>query len=561
MDSMTRRVINSRIIMKPTAATRRTFIQELTAMTAASLAGRGLLFTAESGNHEPLRHSMERAAGCCLAWLNPDQEYLPTGGYEIAHDTGRWWDAMLRFEAATGTRIPAPVEAAMMKNLRTLTGNPAALLMNTARLPGPAEKSKVNPHNLRETMLAYTALVRHRNSDWARKQGRKLVETIHTLLEPDGQLNYERLAVLAGGPLTADSLMVQRSPAGQWFNATATTGRAIEAIVWFHEATGDALAMELAKRLAEVHLRQSIDPTGKVRAELRDPNHVGHTHSYCGTLRGLLLYGLATGEKQYVDAVAATYRKGLWGTAISHSGWTPHDQGKTRFTDKEGDPIGEHASGGDVAQIALWLALRSGQTDLLDDVERLIRARLLPSQLIDGKNPRRDGAWGVYSHPFGYGAILDVFAAVLHSLADFHQHIVTTTAEGDGAVNLHFDIDTPSVTVQSKRGTDAKLLITPKQSYDLRIRVPAWAPRESVRLKIADETQSLRWEGSFLIISGNDVARGSVITLQHDLPQRQTVEEMPVSHRKFHLAWRGDEVISCDPKVPIYEGAQTTRGR
>src|SRR6185312_1134390 len=102
-----------------------------------------------------------------------------------------------------------------------------------------------------------------------------------------GQMNYPKLATVAGGPLTADPLMIQRAPAGEWFNATATTGRAIEAIVWFHEATEDALAWKLAQRLAETHLRQTIDLSGEVRAELRDPGHVGHTHSYCGTLRGL----------------------------------------------------------------------------------------------------------------------------------------------------------------------------------------------------------------------------------------------------------------------------------
>lgn len=542
--------------MKPTITTRRTFFRQLTALAAISGVSRGWALAAESANHESLRSSMDRAAGCCLAWLNPDQEYLPTGGYELAHDTGRWWDAMLRYEAATGARVPEQAEAAMMKNLHTLTDNPAALLMNTARLPGPAEKIKVNPHNFRETMLAYTALVRFRKSDWARNQGHRLVETIAMLLESDGQLNYEKLAAVAGGPLSTDPLMTQRSPTGEWFNATATTGRAIEAIVWFHEATGDALAMELARRLAEVHLRQTIDPAGTVRAELRDPNHVGHTHSYCGTLRGLLLYGLATGERQYIDAVAATYRHGFWGAAISHSGWTPHDQGKTRFADKEGDPIGEHASCGDVAQIALWLALRDGQTDLLDDVERLTRARLLPSQLIDAKNGRRDGAWGVYSHPFGYGAILDVFAAVLHSLADFHEHIITTTPEGTISVNLHFDSNTPSVTTRAKRGANAILLITPKQPCDLRIRVPAWAPRESVRLEISGRTLPLRWNGSFLLVSKSDVAAAAVITLRHDLPPRQTIEEMPVSHRKFALTWRGDEVIACAPKVPIYPAAQ-----
>src|SRR5687768_5465712 len=114
---------------------------------------------------------------------------------------------------------------------------------------------------------------------------------------------------------------MSRSPTGTWFNATATTGRALEAIVWFHEVTGDPRAQELAWRIAETQLRMSIDPSGKVRPELLDPARVGHTHSYCGTLRGLLLHGLANGDKAYIDAVSNTYRHGLWGTSISHSGW------------------------------------------------------------------------------------------------------------------------------------------------------------------------------------------------------------------------------------------------
>jgi len=189
-------------------------------------------------------------------------------------------------------------------------------------------------------------------------------------------------------------------------------------------------------------------------------------------------------------------------------------------------------------------------------VERLIRARLLPSQIVDGKDARRDGAWGVYSHPFGFGAILDVFAAVLHSLADIYEHIVTTTPEGAVMVNLHLDRDTPSVSVQPKRDASATLLITPKQRFDLHLRVPAWAPRASVRLDLAGRALPLRWKGSFLIVPGSEVKTGEVITLRHDLPARQTVEEMPISHRKYALTWRGDEIVACDPTVPIYPAAQ-----
>lgn len=68
------------------------------------MASRHLVFGGETAEAGPIRKAMDRAAKCCLAWLNAEQEILSTGGYEVTHDTGRWWDAMLRFEAATGTR-------------------------------------------------------------------------------------------------------------------------------------------------------------------------------------------------------------------------------------------------------------------------------------------------------------------------------------------------------------------------------------------------------------------------------------------------------------------------
>jgi len=482
---------------------------------------------------------MDRSARCCLAWLNPDQNFLPTGGYEIAHDTGRWWDAMLAYEEATQTPIPAPIERAMLENLRTLTNNAAGLL--AAQL--------CNPHNLRESLLTYAALVRARKSEWAVEQGRKLIVAINELLEPDGQLDYQKLAARIEKPITKDPLVTQRSPAGEWFNATGTTGRALEAVVEFHQATSDPEALALADRLAEIHLRQDIDPSGAVRAELLDPTHVGHTHSYCGTLRGLWLHGGQKGR----DAVARTYQHGLMPGVLSHSGWNAHDQGKIRFPNKEGEPIGEHASCSDIAQIALWLARDAGRMELLDDVERLVRARLLPAQVVDPANPRRDGAWGVYSHPFGFGAILDVFAAVLHTLTNFDRSIVTTNQTGPQAsVDLHFDADTPALTVRSERGLSATLRITIKSPLDLRVRVPGWAPRSALRLSANGAALPLRWDGAYLQIAKAELTAGTAVVLQHDLPERETVEELPGSHRKFHLTWRGDTVIGCDPKAPIY---------
>ncbi len=524
-------------------------------MAGVGASGLAANIHAQEQGTDVLSMSMRKAAGCCLAWLDPKHDYFPTGGYEVAHDTGRWWDAMLRWEAATGNAIPEQLEAAMLRNIQALTSNPAALLMNTEATGTPASKLRVNTHNIRESMLAYVALMQHRRSDWARERGQVLVRAIDNALDSDGQLDFSRLARPLGAPVTTDPLMVHRSVPNKWFDATAGTGRALEAFLLFSELTGDSAAKRLVERVAEAQFKQTIGADGRVRREFLDREHVGHNHSYCGTLRGLLLYGLKTRRQDYVRGVLNTYRRGLFGTTISESGWTPHDLGKVRFPNEWGDPVGEHASCGDIAQMGMWLGLRDGQEDLLDDVERLVRARLLPSQIDEPENPRRDGAWGVYAHPYGRGSILDVFAAVLHSLADLYTHVVTTARDRTTSINFHFSVDTPAVRIVCSRKERGQLRITSKKRQPLLIRVPGWAPRPSVRLRVQDRPATLRWKGSYLatgVLSPN-----TAIELEYDLPTRKSVEVMPVSGKRFELSWRGDEVVGCNPEVPIYPAASS----
>jgi len=495
---------------------------------------------------------LARGGNCCLAWLNPEHGFIPTGGYEMAHDSGRWWDAMLRLEAATGFSIPEKLERAMLGNLRRMTGNPDGLLINDGSLDDiPGGRPIINPHNFREGIGAFTALVIFRNSDWACRAGRRLLETLDRIFQADGRLDYERLECWGKIPLSTDPSHAQ--PAGTaWFDGTATSGRALESVLRFYQATNDPLAMEVAERIARHHLAKTVNLDGSVREEIIDPSNVGHNHSYLGTLRGLLLYGLWTQERKYVDAVTATYEKTLWEHNVSESGWSPHDLGKTRFPNPQGEPVGEHASCADVVQLALWLALKEGRTEFLDDTERLIRARLLPSQITDHSDSRRYGAWGAYSHPFGQGSIIDVIAHVVHALADVQEHIVTCSTNGAVSVNLHFDAETPLVSVSATRGKTGRLQVVAKQSRHLRLRVPGWAPRDTLRLWVAGKRLPPDFEGDYLTISAGDLPAGANVELEYDLPGRETVEVMPVTRREFRLTWRGDQVMSCDPKVPIY---------
>ena len=499
-----------------------------------------------------LLDSMHDCGRCCLAWLNPQKRFLPTGGYEVSHDTGRWWDAILRLQATTGFAIPQRLERAMLENFRVMTDNPVGLLNNDARLADLQGSAQANPHNFRETMLASSALVQYRDHAWSREQGRKLVESTGQFLESDGQMDYERLAKRMNLPLNQDLSMIQRSLAGEWFDATGSTGRAIEGFVRFYEATKDDQALELATRLTKVHARNLLRSDGKVPPQLLDPKNVGHNHSFLGTLRGLLLFGLTTGNQEYVQAVGETYRDGLLNTVITESGWSPHDLGKSRFANEDGDPVGEHGSCSDAIQLALWLGLQARQPDLLDDVERLIRSRLWPAQIDSPADPRQHGAWGVYGHPYGRGCILDVFAAVLHVLTQVYQSVVVRNGDSV-SVHLHFTIDTPLAEVESVRGEKAQTRVTLKEKLPLRIRVPRWAPRTSLKLTTAGQMLPLVWEGSYLRVPAELIQVGSAIELQYELPKRSSTEVMPVSHRQFHLTWRGDEVVACDPAAPIYQ--------
>ena len=501
-----------------------------------------------------LRPRLELAGNALLALLNPDREHMPTDGYEVAHDLGRWWDAALRLEEAADFCIPAELEPASLRNLHALTDNPDRLLMNLGRAPWLSEKAKINPHNFRESLLAFGGLVRRRHNVWARRAGLQLVAAMDRCLQGDGSLDLTQLGSWGHLPATQDPSHAEPRRDG-WFDSTATSGRSLEALVWLYDCTGESRVLDVAARIAAHHLRHSTSPDGQVGEEILCPDNVGHDHSYLGTLRGLLLFGLRTGQREYIDAVEATYRQGVRGHIVMESGWAPHDLGKTRFPNEHGDPVADPASCGDAAQLALWLAQEAGCRDLLDDVERYVRARLIPAQLTAEAaaacpdrefKPRDIGAWCIHgpSHA-GQGCTPDVLAAVTHSLCDIHTHIWTPTPGGT-RVDLHFDCEDARLRVTTARGDRAEVTVLVKQPGDLMIRIPGWAPESSLRLTVNGDTTPIRRLGLYAWVPGAPLGPGGAVVLSYDLPERQTEELMP-SGRRYRFGWRGDEIAGVDP--------------
>ena len=515
--------------------------EPLTLKKQASLAGNNLINT--------LAHQKDYLP----YWMmRVDHEYRADLWFRPAcnaHNIGRWWDAMLRLEDAMEFQIPQEVEAGMLRNFWKYTDNPFGILLDVSDDPNDASKWYI--HSFRETMLTYAALVRYRNSQRAAEAGRRSVR---------------KMARVCTDPRKADF-----SPTRQPLNTSHPVyfhGRAIEGLVLFHKATGDKATLDFAGRLAAYHLENATQPDG---SRGRDISH--HTHSYLNTLRGLLLYGATTGERRYVNRVDATYRNAV-AKMLTPSGVIPHDidGGST-----------EVASAGDVAQLALWLYDQTKNADLLDDVERIVRSRLLPSQIIDPPPlvPVREGSadevrdlsnrmvgaiGGVAGHTWGKSCVTDITASALQTLIDVYHHIAERDKEGIW-IRLHFDFEREYVRIRSTRGKDARLNIEVPGEQDLFVRVPGWTPADSVTLLAGGEPVPVRRQGAYVVVPGSP--DGVQVELRYALPRRITQEtsRMQYYHAParpfgpaakpyvYTLHWRGDEVVAASPVqdyFPLY---------
>jgi hypothetical protein len=502
---------------------------------------------------EKIRESVNLAGEHLLKALSPQNGYLPywcidmkPAAYRFlwpAHNIGRWWDAMLRLKDATGFVIPSKLEDAMLKNVYTFFNNPDHLCIEP--ISDYMGFDKIELHSLREGLLALYALVRYRNNKWAADMGHQMLETVNMIYRDDGSWDLEKL----------NWSRKIKDKMDRHFDPTGSHGRMIEAIIRFYQATGDELALRTAERFARYHMENSTSSDGKINYTSKPD----HTHSYFGTLRGLLLFGELTRQRKYIDRVEVTYRVTVR-RLVKQSGFVTHD-----LKDEKG---GEITSPGDAAQIALWLA-RHGYTEYLDDAERIVRSRILPSQIVEdpGLTPKKDdgadehnnlgeraiGAYGgchMFPHA-GKHPVTDVTAAALHSLVDIYNHIVVNTPVGL-AIQFHFDYQDKRIKVVCKRKIDARITITSKTNGNILIRIPGWTPKESITLTVNGKRVVPLDFGIFVCIPGS-LLPGEIV-LRYALPERKVVEH--AGGKDYIFLWRGDEILGVTPNnrsLPFYQ--------
>ena len=512
-----------------------------------------------------LKQSMELAGENLLYMLSPDFDWLPFWSVSIdrdlrakanmggpGHNVGRWWDALLRLEAATGFALPDPLEAAMLRNLGRCLDNPFVL---SGRIYGEHAGS-VFFHSQREVLLALAGLVRYRDSGWAAEQGARMVRALDRYIRANGTWDLDSLRKIAASHGITFKAYEFAPHEHEGVYLTHSHGRLLEALLEFYTATRDEATLALALRLAQYHLVHSTRPDGSVPA-----GAPLHTHSLFGTYRGLLRFGQLTRQQEYVERIARTYAATVR-TRVKQSGFISHDWGC--------DNRGETTSPGDAAQLALGLA-QSGYPEYLDDAERLARCRILPSQITTslGLTPREDDARDGYAHldPRALGAFggmhrhphgetlptTDITAADLHTLCDLYTHIAERTELGL-RINFHFDYEDEAVRIVTDRQKTGQIILQPKVPGPLWIRIPGWTPVASVRLAINGESRSQTWMGRFLRVARGD--ENATVQIEYELPVATRFET--TDGVEYQISWRGDEIVAIWPNtdfLPFYPTA------
>ena len=501
-----------------------------------------------------LKSHLNLAGQNLLDCLNPEANYLPYWHMVVdaekraeycfrphctGHNIGRWWNAMLRLESSTGFVLPPAVENAMLENSWRLADNPSGIFLEDI---DPTDTDTWYIHSYRETMLAFGLLVQYRAEKQAEEYGRRAIAQMSRASQDLDRWDFS---------YGHDTPRLLKTPTRPVY----THGRAIEGLLCFYEATGATTALEEAERLAAYHMEHTVNDDGSLAAGCGD-----HTHSYLNTLRGLLLLADLQSHQDWLDVLYATYKNAVC-SMITRSGFVTHDIG-ARFS-------GDIASAGDIAHIALLLWDCFGDPTLLDNIERIIRARLVPAQVLtpvpitplnnETNDSFRDlpqrfvGAiGGNVGHVQGKTCVTDWTAAALHNLIELWQRSVDEN-ENQVRINFHFDYDNTAARVRSVReGTVAHVTVQSKHpDKDLLIRVPGWVPTDSLQITANGQVATPELKMGF--ISFTATGTPLEVDMHYVLPEYTDIEvwqDKSATGEEVTFHWRGDEICGADPGGP-----------
>lgn len=400
----------------------------------------------------------------------PEAELRFSPAHSEAHVPGRHLNALLNAEDCAGILLDEDVIEQHAKAAFLAYRGPVALPLNRQNINGPV--CNFIPHNIREGFHALYALAAHRQMSSAAELAERSIEDVFKYWNAEDGWNRSVLEDDHGLSVSDSTFIIGLA-------------RAMGPLVKYYRATRYDPALELALILKEKALGEFFREDGVYDRETFGT----HTHSTTCVMSSLAQLADLTNDTGLLNHVRAFYDNGLWDIR-DELGWVIEASSDDASPDR-----GEVNNTGDIVETALILA-KHGFTDYYQDVERIVRCHILPSQLRDvsfisdppnpgGEDGKRNvadrhlGAFG-FPAPYGHSPIgndhisfnMDIVGGAIGSLCEVHRTVVTSGNAGH-RVNLLFDHETPQLSVSSPY-THGCLSIRVKRPGALWVRIPKW---------------------------------------------------------------------------------------
>ena len=470
----------------------------------------------------------------------PNAIHIPWG---CPHMVGRFSDALavcapiIKFEADN------EADSAFRKYLHDCLDNKFCMPFHITLNPSDPENKSGWIHNCREVLLGLLGLARRKGDVSSLELAKKFVRAIDNATKETGTFPSGAISSEGWGSFAKDELNM-------------TSGRLIRALLVYYHDTGDTLGIEIARRFADVNIRETFTPDGGLK-----PESGNHLHSTLGTMTGLLDLGYLTGETSYSNLGRLLYENGLkkWRTSY---GWAKEYKTYDDKTNWHYDS-GEANNTGDYIEAALILG-KNYDPSYFADAECFVLNGLLASQLLDtdwivqsDKADERDTVYSeirkrsfgafVFTTPNGYKHYhTDLMGGALQSLAETYNSIVTKAKSGVH-VNMFFPCELNGVKIETSLPKKGFVRITAIEDMALNVRLPDWIEKETLKIKSDGKLKKLKPAAEKNMLTFGQVQKGFSVELAFNPMIRETKESAPGYENIFDIKWNGAFITGIRP--------------
>lgn len=458
------------------------------------------------------------------------------GFLSLSHVPGRWLDALLNAESLPGMSIDEAVIQRLTRWAHASVedagmGLPAQIDLETFQI-----KKVSQLHNLREVMHAFTALYQYRSDRRACDLAKSVIGSVDRYYVSSGFVfDRDRLLAETGGSVTVTDPF------------PLTFGRYIGTLVKFYRVSQYEPALQQAIRLKDYCLQAVM-----LDDDTYDVEKLGkHTHSVTSMMSSLALLGEELNDRALLDRVSRFLDHGLRQCTLDF-GWC-----LVGFL--RDDLMGEINNTADIMETCLILA-KAGYPGYYARAEKILRAHLLPSQLLDthfvpvftdqtdtnryNLHERARGAFG-FPCPFGHEyepgfRIMynwDIVGGAVSGLCEAYRAAVSAGSDGLH-INLLLDSDYPDVTVRFSY-PDRQLKLTVKRNLSaLSVRIPDHCQA----LQVSPEHVNWSIQDDRLLFA--DVETGQSLTI--DLLPEVFDRSYTFRNHQLKVRWEGERIIAME---------------